>query len=157
MTSHRTMHLTVVLVAASVLVSAGLAAAQGWGGRDTGGTAVSYCYSGDEQGFRLEFGRERYVYDGGWFSDGDDGDIYCLELGVSASDQVSDYGGIPFVLGLGAYRWQPADPELDDTDDIAIWAGAGDFDHAKKGLYYQYRYIFSGPLSGSQGIIGWAF
>lgn len=132
------------------------AAAQRFQSR-TSGAAVSFSYSGDEDGWRLELGSDGTVYDVGWFNGEGGADIYCLEVGLSASETMSDYEGVPFALGVGAYRLDPGDPELDEEDDVAIWAGAGDFTHARKGLFYQYRYIFSGPLSGSQGVVGWAF
>ncbi|MGC9317036.1 MAG: hypothetical protein ACP5KN_03240 [Armatimonadota bacterium] len=152
----RVIAISTVVSLAMIALLASSASAQRYRAR-TSGAAASFSYSGDEDGWRLELGSDGTVYDAGWFNGENDSDIYCLEVGLTASETMSDYEGVPFALGLGAYHLAPGDPELDEENDIAIWAGAGDFTHARKGLFYQYRYIFSGPLSGSQGIVGWAF
>ncbi len=159
MRSTRLPRVTLILVIAMAsLVLAAVSASAQWGRQRTSGTALSFAYSGDENGFRLEHSQDQVVYGIGYFDDDDDrGETYCAEIGLKATDVIEGYGGIPFVLGGGFYRLIPDDAELDEVDDFAIWAGAGDFDHVRKGLFYQYRYIFSGPLSGSQGVLGWAF
>ena len=152
----RTLMLTGVLALLAMMLSTVGAFAQ-WRTARTGGTAVSYSYSGAEHGFRLELSRDRMVYDAGYFEGDDEGDIYVFEMGLCASDEIEDYGGVPFVLGVGAYHHEPPEDDADAETDINVWAGLGDFDHSRKGLFYQYRYNFGGPLKGSEGIIGWAF
>ncbi len=150
--------LTVALLA---LMLAACGASAQWDSGGTLGMAVSWAYSGGDNGYRLELGRQDFVIDGGFFSadnyDGrGDGDVYALELGVSPSILMPDYNGTPFVLGVAGYSFSPDDPAEDDATSFTWWAGAGDFEHSTKGLFYQYRYIFGGPIEGSQGIIGWA-
>jgi hypothetical protein len=151
--------LVITVTAVALLMTSVCASAQWAHQEKKGGIGVSYAYSGDDNGFRLELAREKFTIDGGWFQsdDGDEGDVYCLELGMNPTGQIQGYGGIPFMIGAGAYQFNAEDANVDDTTDFNIWAGAGDFDHSSKGLFYQYRYIFGGPLSGSQGILGWAF
>lgn len=129
---------------------------------DTLGFAASWAYSGSDNGFRLELGRSDMVIDGGYFDVDNygargDGKTYALELGVSPSMFMDDYEGMLFVAGVGAYRFAADAPDIDDDDSFSLWLGAGDFEHSNRGLFYQYRYIFDGPIRGSQGIIGWAF
>jgi len=153
----RTVHL--VIAAILVLALSALPALAQWGGRDTsGGFGVSYAYGGDENGVRLELAQSALTFGGGYFDDGDDdGNVLCAEVGVKANQLISGYEGAPFVIGGGYYRLDPDDAELDQEDDFALWAGMGDFDFQRKGLFYQFRYIFGGPLSGAQGSVGWAF
>ncbi len=152
----RIMMLTALLALLAMMVSTVAAYAQ-WPGARTGGTAVSYSYSGGENGVRLELSRDRMVYDVGYFDADDEGNIYVFELGLRASDDIEDYGGVPFVFGAGAYHYDPPADGAEAETDFNVWAGVGDFDHSRKGLFYQYRYNFGGPLHGSEGIIGWAF
>jgi hypothetical protein len=146
----------------TLLLAACTASAQFGQQRRSMNLAASYAYSGGDNGFRLELAMDDFVIDGGFFdSDGykgmGGGDVYGLELGVGPGAFMSEYEGAPFVLGVGAYRFSPDDPEFGDDDSIDFWLGTGDFDHEKKGAFFQYRYIFSGPIEGSQGIVGWAF
>ena len=120
------------------------------------GFALSYAYTGSANGFRLEYSHDDYLLDAGWFDDSD-GDIYCVELGWDPSSAIGEYGGVPFMLGVGGYQLSASTPGVDDSTSFNIWAGIGDFDHSSKGLFFQYRHIFGGVLSGSQGIVGWAF
>lgn len=146
-----------IVVTAALLGCASTACAQYGRGSGSNGSAVSFAYTGDENGWRLEFTADKLIFNAGWFNADFDSDIYALEVGIKASDEVSDYGGVPFAAGVGGYRFEAGVPEVEDETDFSFWAGAGDFTHDKKGVFYQYRYIFSGPLSGSQGLIGWAF
>lgn len=152
-----------VLALLTLLLATCTASAQfGRQQQDDLGIAASWAYSGDDTGFRLELGQRDFVVDAGIFNADDygrrgDGDVYALELGVGPSAFMEGYEGMPFVVGLGGYRFSADDPTRDDDDSFSIWFGAGDFDHAQKGLFYQYRYILEGPLDGSQGILGWAF
>lgn len=122
-------------------------------GKDTG-FAVSYAYAGSEQGTRVEMTQQRYIYGGGYFS-ADDGDIYSLEIGMRATEDIRDYGGVPFAVGAGWYHKQR--DVGGSADDISFWAATGSFDHTRRGLFFQYRYIFTGSLKGSQAVVGWAF
>lgn len=141
-----------------VLALTALPALAQWGRGGSNGIGLSYGYSGDENGVRLEVARDAITYAGGYFDDDDDdGSVLCVEVGLKADRLVPGYEGAPFVIGGGFYRLDPDDAELDQEDDFAIWAGMGDFDFQRKGLFYQFRYIFGGPLSGSQGVLGWAF
>ena len=146
-----------VAMAVVVLASAPCAFAQ-WPQQqqDTSGFALSYAYQGSTNGFRLEMSRGDYLIDVGWFDDSD-GDVYCLELGMDPTGLIGGYDAIPFMLGVGGYQLSASDPAVDDSTNFNFWAGIGDFDHSSTGLFFQYRYIFGGPLSGSQGIVGWAF
>jgi hypothetical protein len=126
------------------------------------GLAASWAYSGDDTGYRLELATSDYVIDAGVFNAENygprgDGDVYALELGVGPGAFMEGYEGVPFVAGVGAYRFQADDPEVDDDDSFSFWFGTGDFTHDKSGLFYQYRFILDGPIEGSQGIVGWAF
>lgn len=152
----RIVHLAIAI--AIVAITALPALAQ-WGPRDTGGGfGASYAYGGDENGVRLELARSAFTVGGGYFDDDDDdGTVLCAEVGVKANQFIPGYEGAPFVIGAGYYRLDPDDAELDNEDDFAIWAGMGDFDFQKKGIFYQFRYIFMGPLTGGQGSVGWAF
>lgn len=154
------------IVTAGVFIALSLSAASAsaqWQRRpQTTGFAASWAYSGGENGYRLELARQNFVVSAGLFdTDGykgrGNGDIYALELGISPETFMPGYEGMPFVLGAGGYRFSPDDPEQDEDDSFNIWLGTGDFDHSRKGLFYQYRYIFGGPMEGSQGVIGWAF
>jgi len=153
-----TLTLTVALLA--LLLAACGASAQWDAGRSLG-IAASWAYSGGDNGYRLELGQSDFVIDAGFFNAENygalgDGDVYALELGILPSMFMPGYEGTPFVLGVAGYRFSPDDPALDDDDTFTWWAGAGDFEHSSGGLFYQYRYIFDGPIEGSQGIIGWA-
>jgi hypothetical protein len=153
--------MTVGLIALVLLPTAALAQWQQKQPQNLG-IAASWAYSGDDNGYRLEIGSESFNASGGYFQADNygprgDGDVYALELGVGPQAIMSGYEGAPFVLGVGAYRFTADDPERDDDDSFSFWLGAGDFDHSRKGLFYQYRYILDGPISGSQGILGWAF
>jgi len=127
-------------------------------GQSTSGVGASFSYGSHRDGFRLDASRDEMVYGIGYFNDhDDDGTVYSVELGLRADQAMGDYGGIPLAIGGGYYRLDPDDAQLSATDDFSFWAGAGDFSYSRKGLFYQYRYIFSGPLAGSEGCIGWAF
>ena len=157
----RRIALTTSVALLALLLAACTASAQ-WNDSRSLSIAASWAYSGDDDGFRLELGQRDFVIDGGWFNTDNyrrrgHGDVIGLELGVGPSAFMSDYEGMPFVVGLGAYRYNPDDAEQQDADSFTWWLGAGDFEHAKKGLFYQYRYIFGGPIEGGQGILGWAF
>ena len=124
--------------------------------------AASWAYSGDDTGYRLELAKNNYVIDAGYFNAENygrrgDGDVYALELGVGPGAFMEGYEGLPFVAGVGAYRFSGDDPDVDDDDSFSFWFGTGNFDHSKSGLFYQYRFILDGPIEGSQGIVGWAF
>lgn len=153
----RTVHLAIAIVA--VLALTALPALAQWGPRDSSnGFGLSFASGGDEVGARLELSRGAMTFGGGYFDDDDnDGSVLCAEVGLKADRLVSGYEGAPFVIGAGYYRLDPDDAELDQEDDFALWAGMGDFDFQKKGLFYQFRYILMGPLTGGQGSVGWAF
>lgn len=146
----------IAAVIATVLVSATCAFAQWPQAQKKSGFALSYAYQGSTNGFRLEMAQDDYLIDAGWF-DTNDGDVYCLELGMNPTREIGDYGGTPFMVGLGAYQLQSNTPDVSGRTNVNLWAGIGSFDHSNKGLFFQYRYIFGGPISGSQGIVGWAF
>ncbi|MGD9494817.1 MAG: hypothetical protein AB7Y46_00775 [Armatimonadota bacterium] len=151
---------TALVLAVAVIISllTAISASAQWGRQSTSGSALSFAYSGDENGFRLEHARDGLVYDLGYFDDDDDeGILWSAEIGLDASHFIEDYGGAPFVIGGGLYFLDPDDDQLSQDEDFALWAGVGDFTHTAKGLFFQYRYIFSGPLGGSQGVVGWAF
>jgi len=153
---------TTAVALLALLMAAGSAFAQ-WGPQQQDlGMAVSWAYSGNDTGYRLELGQRDFVIDAGFFNADNygprgDGDVYALELGVGPSALMEGYEGAPFVLGVGGYNFSADDPEQGDNTSFSLWAGAGDFEHSSKGLFYQYRYIFDGPIAGSQGILGWAF
>lgn len=154
---------TVILTAGllGLLLTACGASAQ-WDSDRGLGIAASWAYSGGENGYRLELARKDFVVNAGFFNANNyrqrgRGDVMALEVGVGPGAFMSDYEGMPFVLGVGGYRFSPDDATQDDADSFNMWLGAGDFEHSTKGLFYQYRYIFGGPINGSQGIIGWAF
>jgi hypothetical protein len=133
-----------------------------WNQQDTQGFAASWAYSGGDSGYRLELGAQDFVINAGFFNADDygsrgDGESYALELGVGPSMFMPEYEGTPFMVGVGGYSFSPDAPDQDDDEAFSMWFGAGDFEHSTKGLFYQYRYILDGPISGSQGIIGWAF
>jgi hypothetical protein len=142
------------------LTAAGIASAQWDSGGSSMAVGVSYAYSGNDNGFRLELGGPSYVLNAGWFKsdyrDAGDGSVIALEAGMNPGEFLGNQG-MPFVVGVGAYRHTPDDDAFDDSDSFNFWAGLGDFEHSTTGLFYQYRYIFGGPLSGSQGVLGWAF
>lgn len=126
------------------------------------GLAASWAYSGNDTGYRLELGQQNFAVNAGFFESENygargDGDVVALELAVSPAMLMPGYEGNPFVVGVGGYRFSPDDPNEDEDDSFSLWLGAGDFQHSTKGLFYQYRYILEGPISGSQGILGWAF
>ena len=148
----------VLIILSALLVLGAISAWAQGGGQTSSAVAVSFAYSGDENGARLELSQGAFTYGVGYFDDDDDhGNVYCAELGLSADELIGGYEGLPFVIGGGYYHLDPADAELDTEDDFTVWAGLGDFDHKRNGLFYQYRYIFGGPLGGSQGVLGWAF
>lgn len=151
-----------LIAALLVLMLAACGASAQWDAGRTFGVAASWAYSGGDNGYRLELGGSDFVIDAGFFNADNyagrgDGDVIGLEVGVGPSMFMPGYEGTPFVIGVAGYRFSPDDPALDDDDSFTWWAGAGDFEHARGGLFYQYRYIFGGPIKGSQGIVGWAF
>ena len=153
----RIVRLPIALAALVALTT--LPALAQWGRRDSSsGIGLSIGYGGDETGVRLEMAQGALTYGVGYFDDkDDDGSVMCAEVGLKADRLISDYAGAPFVIGGGYYRLDPDDAELGDDDSLTVWAGMGDFDFQKKGLFYQFRFIFGGPLSGAQGGVGWAF
>ncbi len=149
---------TITIIALAALTLGAISASAQWGRQSTSGVGLSYSYGSHRDGFRLDASRDTMVYGIGYFNDRDDhGDVYCVELGLRADQALGTYGSMPLAIGAGYYRLDPDDAELDVTDDFSFWAGAGDFSYSNKGLFYQYRYIFSGPLAGSEGCLGWAF
>ncbi len=163
MTTHIARLSIIAIVGALVaLVLAPSTALAQWQEPDRLGVAASWAYSGSDNGYRLELAKESFTVDAGIFSpDNYDamggGDVIALELGVSPKAFMPGYQGNPFVVGVGGYRFTPDADDQDDDDSFSFWVGAGDFEHKTKGIFYQYRYIFDGPISGSQGILGWAF
>lgn len=152
----RAVHLTIAALV--VLALTALPAPAQWSGGETSGVGASFAYSDDEDGVRLELAQNVLIFGVGYFDDdNDNGNVLCAEVGVKVDQLVSGYEGMPFVIGGGYYRLDPDDAELDHEDDFALWAGMGEFDFQRKGLFYQFRYIFSGPLCGGQGAFGWAF
>ncbi len=149
------MSLVIAAMTIAVLATTTSAFAQ-WRQPRTSGFGLSYAYSGGTNGFRLERAQDRYLIDVGWFDD-DDGNIYCLELGFDPTEAFGEYGGVPFMVGLGGYHLGSDVDEIDDSTTVNFWAGVGDFDHTSSGLFFQYRYIFGGVLGGGQGIVGWSF
>lgn len=160
---NRTTAIATITVLLALLMAACNASAQ-WGRQQDRnlGVAASWAYSGDDSGYRLELGQRDFTIDAGFFNADDygargDGEVYALELGVGPNAFMEGYEGTPFMVGVGGYRFSADDPAQDDNDSFSLWLGAGDFEHSRKGLFYQYRYIFDGPIEGSQGILGWAF
>lgn len=152
----RAVHLTIAAIVVLTLIALP-APAQG-GSRETSGVGASFAYGDDEDGVRLELAQNVLTFGVGYFDDdNDNGNVLSAEVGVKVDRLVSGYEGMPFVIGAGYYRLNPDDAELDHEDDFALWAGMGEFDFQRKGLFYQFRYIFSGPLCGGQGAFGWAF
>jgi len=148
----------VITIALAALMLGAISSSAQWGNERTSGVGLSYAYGSDRDGFRLDASSGAFVYGVSYFNDRDDhGDAYGVELGLRADELLGGGGAIPLAVGGGYYRLDPDDAELDATDEFSFWAGAGDFSHSTKGLFYQYRYIFSGPLSGSEGCVGWAF
>ncbi len=157
-TTRRPRSALIASIALAALVLSAMAACAQYGGGSTSGVGASFSYGSDREGFRLDAGRDALVYGIGYFNDrDDDGTVYSVELGLRADQAMGDYGGVPFAIGGGYYRLDPDDAELDVSDEFSFWAGAGDFSYSNRGLFYQYRYIFGGPLSGSEGCVGWAF
>lgn len=152
----RAVHLTIAAIVVLTLIALP-APAQG-GSRETSGVGASFAYGDDEDGVRLELAQNVLTFGVGYFDDdNDNGNVLSAEVGVKVDRLVSGYEGMPFVIGAGYYHLDPDDAELDHEDDFALWAGMGEFDFQRKGLFYQFRYIFSGPLCGGQGAFGWAF
>lgn len=147
---------TIAAMVVAMLVGSTTCAFAQWRAQRDSGFALSYAYQGGTNGFRLEMSQQETLYNIGWF-DASDGDVYCLEVGMNPVGDMGDYGGTPFMVGLGAYRLDSDTPDVDDRTGVNLWAGIGSFDHSSRGLFFQYRYIFGGPLSGNQGILGWAF
>jgi len=148
--------LTVVTIAVAVLALTALSASAQYGYRSQKATSlgVSYAWGSDPDGFRLEYIREKLVWDGGYFSE--HGDKVCaLEVGLLGGEDGELLAGRTAAIGAGWYREDFADGTTDS--DIGWWAGFGDFNPRKKGLFTQFRYHFSGPLNGSTGIFGWRF
>ena len=127
-----------------------------WGGRGSAGSfGVSYAYSGDPDGFRVEYTTEDFIVDGLYFNDNArDSKIMGLEVGWKASGGGSALGGNAFVVGAGYYNDDP--DVLPDDSGVGFWAGIGDFS-TSSGIFYQFRYVFNGPIEGTQGILGWRF
>jgi len=145
-------------IALAALMLGTISAWAQYGRQSSSGIGAAFSYGSHREGFRLDATSNELVYGIGYFNDrDDDGTVYSVELGLRADQAMGDYGGIPFAIGGGYYRLDPDDAELDPSDEFSFWAGAGDFSYSNKGLFYQYRYIFSGPLSGSEGCVGWAF
>ncbi len=149
----RTAFLTLLILVLIALTA--MSASAQWGRRgSTSSLGVSFAYGGDPDGVRLEYATDKFVVDGLYFQDdGRDSDILGFELGWKASGTGS--GGSSMVAGAGYYNDDPA-VGVDDTG-IGWWAGMGDFGGGSGGMFYQFRYIFNGPLEGSQGILGWRF
>jgi len=142
-----------VLALAGALALLALPAwAQGWGRRaSSSSVGASFAYGGEDKGVRLELTSKNLVWDAGYFQD-DDATIYALELGWRGEDEGE---AMPYVLGTGYYY---SKPDAGDSDGkLGFWAGLGDFSGTDKGFYYQFRYIFNGPLEGSQGVFGYRF
>ncbi len=150
------MHVRIVtaLVIAAVALSITSASAQ-WRRGPAGALGVSYAYGSDPNGARLEYSTDQLVFDGLYFRDRDrDSTIIGLEVGWKASSAGRGLGGSSLVVGAGYYNDDPA--ELAADSGVGFWAGLGDFS-TSKGIFYQFRYSFNGPLKGSQGIVGWRF
>lgn len=145
----------ICLIVATVALSAVAASAQ-WGRRGSiGSLGVSYAYSGDPDGARLEYTTSDFVIDGLYFKDSHrDSTILGLEVGWKASGAGVSLGANSFVIGAGYYNDDPA--VLADDSGVGFWAGIGDFS-TEGGLFYQFRYVFNGVIEGSQGILGWRF
>jgi len=144
----------ICVIAATVALSTVAASAQ-FGGGSLGSLGVSYAYSGDPDGARLEYTTSDFVIDGLYFKDDHrDSTIMGLEVGWKASGAGVDLGANSFVIGAGYYN---DDPDVLPADSgVGFWAGIGDFS-TQRGLFYQFRYVFNGVIEGSQGILGWRF
>lgn len=142
-----------VLILIVIAMTAMSASAQ-WGKRgSTSSLGVSFAYGSDPDGVRLEYSTDKFVVDGLYFQDDRrDSDIMGFEFGWKASGAGS---GSSVVAGAGYYSDDPA--VGDDDSGIGYWAGMGDFGGGSDGMFYQFRYIFNGPLEGTQGILGWRF
>ena len=144
-----------VLILIVIAMTAMSASAQ-WGGRNanTSSLGVSFAYGGDPDGLRLEYTTDKFVVDGLYFQDDSrDSDIMGVEFGWKAGD--TGGAGNALVAGAGYYNDDPT-VGVDDSG-IGWWAGMGDFGGGRGGMFYQFRYIFNGPLEGTQGILGWRF
>lgn len=147
----------VAAITIAVLATSCCAFAQWRTPQKTSGFALSYAYQGSStNGFRLEMSQNEFVADAGWFNSSD-GDVYCLEVGMNPTGMIGGYDAIPFMVGIGGYQLNSDVAGVDDSATFNFWAGVGTFDHTSSGLFFQYRHIFGGHLSGSQGIVGWAF
>jgi hypothetical protein len=144
----------VLVMTAALAVAAAPGWTQYWGQQDKSSLGASFAYGGNDKGGRLEFISDRAVWDAGYFDvDGDD--VYALELGYRGGGDFGFEGEMPWVLGGGYYRLKP---EVgDEQDKWGIWVGLGNFSPQQKGFFYQLRYIFNGPIEGTQGIFGYRF
>ena len=143
------------LILAIVALSVVPASAQFGLKKVLGTVGVSYAL-GDPGTARVEYTKNKLVIDGLYAQDNDrDSTIYGAEVGWRFSSEEYELGGNSFVIGAGYYQDNPDVGE--DDSEVGIWAGIGDFGPSKRGLFYQFRYIFTGPLDGSQGILGWRF
>ena len=147
-----TAFLTCLILA--VLVMTAISASAQWNKRgDTGSLGVSFAYGGDPDGVRLEYTTDKYVVDALYFNDDfRDSDITGIELGWKTGENGASRNSL--VAGVAYYNDDP-DVGVDDTG-IGWWAGMGDFSGGG-GMFYQLRYIFNGPLEGTQGLLGWRF
>ena len=144
--------LILALVAALTLLAMP-ASAQYWRRQKSSSSfAASFAYGGDDKGVRLELAQKQLVWDLGYFQD-DDSNIYALELGWTGEENPDQK--LPFALGAGYYYDDPDDTTVAADGRIGWWAGMGDFHGTEKGLFYQFRYIFNGPLEGTQGVFGY--
>ena len=147
--------LAVCLILAILALSAMSASAQFGLRKALGSVGVSYAL-GDPGTARIEYSNQKLILDGLYAHDNDrDSTIYGAELGWRFSSEQYELGGNSFVVGAGYYQDNP--DVGDDDSDIGFWAGIGDFGPSKRGLFYQFRYIFTGPLDGAQTILGWRF
>jgi len=152
MKAARSRQITLMLTLVATLVLLTVPAwAQGWGRRASSSAfGISFAYGGGDKGGRLELLSGQTVFDAGYFQDNDT-DIYALELGWRGGEEGE---ALPFVVGTGYYYSRPEGGDSDGK--LGFWAGLGEFT-ADKGLYYQLRYIFNGPLEGTQGCFGYRF
>lgn len=153
MNAARSQQITLILALVATLTLLAVPAwAQRWGRRASSSSiGISFAYGGGDKGGRLELLSGQTVFDAGYFQQNDT-DIYALELGWRGGEED---GGVPFVLGTGYYYSRPEGGDSDGK--LGFWAGLGDFASEKGGLYYQLRYIFNGPLEGTQGCFGYRF